>query len=113
MKRNFTLYLKDIYESINSIEIFTKNMTLERFKKDDKTSSAVMRKFEIIGEAAKKIPENIQKKYNKVPWKTLSAFRDKLIHFYFGINYKIVWNTIKYNLPILKRQIKEILKSEK
>jgi len=113
MKRNFTLYLKDIYESINSIEIFTKNMTLERFKKDDKTSSAVMRKFEIIGEAAKKIPENIQKKYNKVPWKTLSAFRDKLIHFYFGINYKIVWNTIKYNLPGLKRQIKEILKSEK
>jgi len=58
-------------------------------------SSAVIRKFEIIGEAVKHIPNEMRIKYPEIPWKEIAGFRDKLIHFYFGIKYDMIWNTIK------------------
>lgn len=82
MFKNFTIYLNEIREAINSIERFVEGMTFEDFKSDDKTSSAVIRKLEIIGEATKKIPENIRKKHSQIPWKEISGMRDKLIHAY-------------------------------
>lgn len=109
MKRDIILYLKDILEVIESIEKFVKDMTFEEFKLDDKTSSAVIRKFEIIGEATKNIPKHIKKKYSDIPWKEMAGFRDRLIHFYFGIKYEIVWDTIKIEIPKLKPKINEIL----
>ena len=99
MKRDIILYLKDILEVIESIEKFVKDMTFEEFKLDDKTSSAVIRKFEIIGEATKNIPKHIKKKYLDIPWKEMAGFRDRLIHFYFGIKYEIVRDTIKIEIP--------------
>lgn len=108
--RNISLYLKDIFDAIVSIESFVKDMNIDEFRKDDKTVSAVIRKFEIIGEASKNIPKNVKSKYSSIPWNEMSAFRDKLIHFYFGINYEIIWNTIKLKLPELKVQIENIIK---
>ena len=84
-KRNIKLYVKDILEAIKAIEKFVEGMDFESFKEDDKTSSAVIRKFEIIGEATKNIPQSIKEKYPHIPWKEMAGFRDKLIHFYFGI----------------------------
>ena len=66
------------------------SQSFEDFKKDDKTSSAVIRKFEIIGEAAKQVPENVKQEYSSVPWKEMAGMRDKLIHFYFGVNYELL-----------------------
>ncbi len=109
MKRDVALYLKDILEAIKSIEKFVADMTLEEFRTDDKTSSAVIRKFEIIGEATKNIPKVIKQKYPDIPWKEMVGFRDKLIHFYFGIKYELVWDTIKIEIPNLKPKLKEIL----
>lgn len=109
MKRDVNLYVKDILEAMESIEKFVEDMTFEDFKSDDKTSSAVIRKFEIIGEATKNIPESIKRKYPDIPWKEMASFRDKLIHLYFGIKYEIVWDTIKIEMPKLKPKIKEIL----
>ncbi len=111
--RDITLYLRDILDAIDAIERFVEGMNLEEFERDDKTSSAVMRKFEIIGEAAKHIPNEVRRKYPDIPWKEMAGFRDKLIHFYFGIEYDIVWNTIKEVLPSLKRKIEEVLKDLK
>ncbi len=109
MKRNYTLYLKDIIECINNIENFVNEMHFEEFISDDKTSSAVIRKFEIIGEAVKKIPDEIKINYPNIPWKEIAGMRDRLIHFYFGVDYKLVWETIKKRLPELKSFIEKIL----
>lgn len=80
--RDSTLYLKDILAAIDSIERFTAGMDLETFQADDKTTSAVMRKLEIIGEAVKQIPDEIRQKHSQVPWKEMAGMREKLIHFY-------------------------------
>ncbi len=107
--RKISLYIKDILNAIISIENFTSQMDRAEFEKDDKTCSATLRKFEIIGEATKKIPKEIRAKYKQIPWKEMAKMRDKLIHFYFGIDYEIIWNTIKTDLPQLKKDIKKVL----
>jgi len=109
-KRDVKLYVRDILEAIKAIEKFVEGMDFESFKEDDKTSSAVIRKFEIIGEATKNIPQSIKEKYPHIPWKEMAGFRDKLIHFYFGIKYDIVWDTIKLRLPELRNNIERVLK---
>ena len=110
MYRNYNLYLNDILAAIKSIERFVEDMDFEKFVKDDKTSSAVIRKFEIIGEATKNIPDEIREKYPNIPWKEMAGMRDRLIHFYFGIKYELVWETIKKEIPKIKPLIKKILK---
>lgn len=108
--RDYRLYLQDIVHAMNAIESFVKDMDFAAFREDDRTSSAVIRKFEIIGEATKNIPEDIKRNYPKVPWKEMAGMRDKLIHFYFGVNYKLVWQTIRKRLPKVKSLVERILK---
>ncbi|MCL0072251.1 DUF86 domain-containing protein [Thermodesulfovibrionales bacterium] len=107
--RNHKLYLKDIFEAMEAIEGFVESMEFDDFKSDDKTSSAVIRKFEIIGEAAKNLSVTIKQKYPIVSWKEMAGMRDKLIHFYFGIKYELVWQTIKDVIPQVKPLIGKIL----
>ncbi|MDI6760724.1 MAG: DUF86 domain-containing protein [Candidatus Brocadiaceae bacterium] len=94
---------------MEKIEKFVEDMSFEKFKEDDKTSSAVVKKFEIIGEASKNVPEGIKQKYTQIPWKEMAGMRDKLIHIYFGVNYRLVWTAIKERIPQLKPLIKKIL----
>jgi len=103
--RDYHLYLKDILSAMDSIEAFVEGMSFEEFRADDKTASAVIRKFEIIGEATKNIPDEIRQQYPTVPWKEMAGMRDRLIHFYFGMDYKLVWTTIKERLPQVKPEI--------
>ena len=108
MKKNYILYIKDILRALESIERFVENMDFKEFVNDDKTSSAVIRKFEIIGEAAKKIPGEIRQQYLQIPWKEMAGMRDRLIHFYYGVDYELVWETIKKDIPQIKPLIKKI-----
>ena len=108
--REYSLYLKDILEAMASIEKFVAGMEFEDFKNDDRTSSAVIRKFEIIGEAIKHIPDEIRNKYPQIKWKQMAGMRDRLIHFYFGVKYDLVWHTIKDVIPQVKPIVQGILK---
>jgi len=107
--RNFKLYLKDILDAMSAIERFVEGVEFEDFKMNDEKSSAVIRKFEIIGEATKNVPEDIKQKNPDIPWKEMAGFRDKLIHFYFGIKYELIWHTIKNRIPQIKPLIQKIL----
>ena len=106
------LYLKDIKRAINSIEEFIEGFDFNQFIVDDKTSSAVIRKFEIIGEATKNIPEVIRKQYPEIPWKDISGMRDKLIHAYSEVDLRLVWTTIHQRLPKLKSTIEKLLEED-
>ena len=103
--RDRSIYLKDILSAIESIEAFSAGMDYDLFIADDKTMSAVIRKMEIIGEAVKQLPEEICARHPDIPWKRIAGMRDKLIHFYFGVETQLVWQTIQKRLPALKSAI--------
>jgi len=109
MSKKYQIYIKDIRNAIVSIEKFVEGLTFEQFKNDDKTSSAVIRKFEIIGEATKNISENIREIYPQIAWKEMAGMRDKLIHSYSNVDLNLVWMTIKNRLPQLKATIEKII----
>ncbi|MEW5758108.1 MAG: DUF86 domain-containing protein [Candidatus Omnitrophota bacterium] len=108
VKRENIEFLKDILESIERIDSYVGNLRYEKFLKDLKTRDAVVRNLEIIGEAAKHIPANIRLRYKEIEWKKISGLRDKIIHYYFGVNWEIVWDVIEDKLPKLKIQIEKI-----
>ncbi len=99
MKRKQSLYLGDIKNAIESIMTFTNGMTFNKFCDDDRTFSAVIRKIEIIGEAAKNISSEIVESNPEIPWSVMARMRDKIIHGYFGIDAAIIWKTVQEDLP--------------
>lgn len=109
MNRNITLYLKDILENMGNAEKFLGDMTYEAFAHDLKTSYAVLRCIEIMGEAAKNIPDSIRQKYPTIPWKEMAGMRDKVIHFYFGVDPEKVWLVVKKDIPKITPLIKKVI----
>ena len=89
---------------------FISGLNYSSFIKNEKSIFAVIRAIEVIGEASKKVPKSIKEQYFKIPWREIAGMRDKLIHEYFGINRKVVWNTVKHDIPVLKEQIEVIIK---
>ena len=111
-KREILDYLQDIEEALEKIEEFTRGLDFEGFSRDDKTTYAVIRALEIIGEAAKKIPNSIRSRYPKVPWQDMAGMRDKLIHGYFGVDFEVIWKTLQTDLPPLKTVITAAIQKE-
>lgn len=109
MTRRAGLFVQDILNAISEIEKFIDGMDYKAFLKDDKTQSAVVWKIQVIGEASKNIPKPLRDKHNDIPWKYLARIRDKIAHFYFGIDYEIVWDVITRSLPELKPKIERII----
>ena len=113
MKRDYFLFLEDIVNRIEKIELFTADMNFEDFQNDEKTISACIREIEVIGEAVKQIPKEIRQKFGDLPWSLMAKMRDKLIHWYFEIDEEIVWKVIVDKLPDIKVRVAEIIKEVK
>jgi uncharacterized protein with HEPN domain len=108
-KRGDKEFLLDIIEAIKRIELYTKELSYPVFLEKMETQDAVVRNFEIIGEAVKNVSKTLKAKYNNIQWKEIAGMRDKVIHFYFGVNWDIVWGAVKESLPPFKEKIERIL----
>ena len=109
MPRDYRVYLEDMLEAASRIQVYTSGLTHTGFSGDLKTLDAVVRNLEIIGEAIKKIPDEVRTQYPDVEWKKIAGLRDILIHEYFGIDTEIIWDVTQNKLPALAGQIKKIL----
>lgn len=104
-KREPRLYLQDILDSIGKIEHYIKGVTSKEFQLDQEKIDAVVRNLEIIGEAARNIPEEMIDKYPEIPWGRMVSMRNKVLHEYFGVDEETLWKTITEDLPVLKKQL--------
>jgi uncharacterized protein with HEPN domain len=109
--RQWMFRVQDILNAIEKIERYTDEMTLTKFKQNELVIDAVVRNFEIIGEASKNIPLSVQRSHPAIPWKEMKGMRDVLIHEYFGVDIKVLWHTTKNNLPFLQKQLEMLLQS--
>ena len=95
-------------DAISDIEVFIGNINEAEFFKNKEKKYAVVRALEIIGEAAKNLSKELRAKHKEIPWKEITGMRDKLIHWYFGIKWELVWETVKNKVPELKKQLLKI-----
>lgn len=108
-ERNCRLYLGDILESGKAIQSYVGNLNFESFRDDRMRCSAVIREFQIIGEAVGKLSPELIARHAEVPWRDIKDFRNLLIHEYFGVDLRIVWNAIHQELPMLIKTVAGIL----
>ena len=109
MPRDYKVYLEDILGAIGKIRHYTGGLSLQAFTADTRTFDAVIRNLEIIGEAAKQIPEDIRSLRPEVEWKRVGRLRDILIHQYFGVDAQIVWDIVQNKLAPLEQAIRALL----
>lgn len=107
-KRAPTLLVEDIIDSANKILDYTNNLSFEEFTKDGKTVDAVIRNFEIIGEAANRLSEDFKDEHSDIDWHRIRGFRNRIVHDYFGIDYSIVWEIKELFLPNLIATLKSL-----
>jgi len=108
-KRTPKLLLEDIIESAEKILQYTKSISFEEFSKDNKTVDAVIRNFEIIGEASNLLPDEIKEKYSEIDWHRIRGFRNRIVHDYFGVDLQIIWKIIFDQIPGLITEISKII----
>ncbi len=112
-EREYILYLEDMLESMSLISEYIETLDFDSFKRNRKTVDAVVRNLEIIGEAAKNIPQNIKEQNTEMPWRQMYGLRNLIIHEYFGLDYEIIWDIVHIKLPKNKLKLEDIISNIK
>ena len=110
MTRDISDYINDILNECDYLISRTQYRSFDEFQQSEDLKKAFVRSLEIIGEASKKIPDKIKSEYPQIKWKNISGMRDVLIHDYFGVNYEVVWKTVKERIPELSIAVQNISK---
>lgn len=110
MRKDPRFFIKHILESIKWIEEYTRGISKDDFLRSTQIQDAVIRRLEIVGEATKNIPTGLKEKYSDISWRQMAGIRDVLIHEYFGVDFDLLWNVVKKDLPDLKQKISKILR---
>ena len=113
MTKDPLVYIDHILNCIQKIKTYTTDFDEAKFLQDNLTQDAVIRNFEIIGEATKQLSPDFKEKYNKIEWKKIAGMRDKLIHDYIGVDLWAVWGVVEEIIPTFEQQILNIIKVEK
>ncbi len=112
MSKDIYIFIRHILESILLIEEFTSGQNKRSFMDSKMMQAAIIRQLEVIGEAAKLVPEPFRKKHPEVPWNEMARTRDKLIHGYFGVDLNLTWDIVVRDLHVVKKRIEKILEKE-
>jgi uncharacterized protein with HEPN domain len=105
-KRDPELLIEDMLSAIHKVGIYTTGLTKELFQQDEKTVDAVVRNLEVVGEAARQMPEDFISRFPNVPWRQIAGLRNRIVHDYFGLDLEIIWQVIQHDLPQLEMQLK-------
>jgi uncharacterized protein with HEPN domain len=109
MSREYLDFIEDILEGMNKADVLIEGMSYSQFESDFRTNFAVVRALEIIGEAVKRLPQDLCQQYPDIPWKGMAGMRDRIIHGYDNVDLRIVWDVVKQDIPKIKPQITKIL----
>ena len=112
MSREFLDFVEDILDGMNKAEMLLESVSYPQFEADFRINFAVVRALEIVGEAVKRLPEELYQIYPDVPWKGMAGMRDRIIHGYDNVDLQIVWDVVKRDIPIIKPKIAQILKDD-
>ncbi len=110
--RVYIHFLRDMLEHAQKARNFVEGMSGDEFLRDEKTVFAAIRALEIVGEAAKQVPDSVREQHPDIAWRDISRMRDKLIHHYFGVNLKLVWKTLQDDLPVLIPKLEKLIEAE-
>jgi uncharacterized protein with HEPN domain len=113
MRRFYADYLQDILDAIQRARAFTGGMTFEEFAEDDRTVYATERALEVIGEAAKRVPEEVRSLAPDVPWRQVAGMRDVVIHQYNRLDLEVIWKAVQEDLPAVEPSIRQALETQR
>ncbi|MDQ0220654.1 DUF86 domain-containing protein [Peribacillus cavernae] len=110
MQREPKVFLEEIFIAAEKVEKYTKGLSYDDFLDNDLVSDAVIKNVLVIGEASKNIPEEVRQANPHIEWRKMAGMRDMMIHGYFSINYRIVWDVVTNKIPSIKQQVEQLLK---
>jgi len=113
VNRNFIMYLEDMIQSMERIGEYIEDFDFQKFNNNQLVIDAVVRNFEIIGEASKNIPKDIREKYSEVPWRPMYGLRNFIAHEYFGVDYEMICEIANNNIPQNLKDLSKIVEKEK
>ncbi len=109
MNQEFLDFVEDILDAMEKAELLLEGVSYEQYEADFRINFAVIRALEIIGEASKRLPDSLRERYPEIPWKGMAGMRDRIIHGYDNVDYQIVWDVVKKDIPTIKPLVQKVL----